>query len=54
MPRLTTNQTRLLAAAVAGFLISAAAILGGTSPWVVPVQTLIGAVAAAMGWGDSA
>ena len=54
---LTANQSRFLAAAVAAFLISGVAIIGNGNPtlepWVVPLQTLIGAIAGALGWSDT-
>lgn len=58
---LTARQTRLVMAAVTAFLISGTGIfLGGdpatglaASPWLLPVQSLIGAVAAAVGWTET-
>lgn len=55
---LTPNQTRLIMAAVTAFLISASGILLGgdaangvpASPWLIPLQSLIGAIAGAVGW----
>lgn len=42
---LSHNQAKALVGVVSAFLVVAASIIGGNSPWVVPTQGLIAGIA---------